>query len=264
MRFGAVAEARGDPCPEREGSADADHSPDQPVPGRLARLVDHGHEVLDLRHPVRGEEARDQHVRVGEVELPGAGRDLGGQLERPAPLGVEDGPEDAGRIEARAAVPVDGAVRADQGGRTEIADQAVLGDRYVAAAVRLLETSGVERHAGLPAAAARAWRVGLPPMLDRRPEPGGSASGRENGRGAAGPAGRGTGVASGGMRGRVGQLLGRAAAMVASMPARARSRPWVKRWLRAAPEPLACWDSTTSAFSVKRGSTCWTTPWTRW
>ncbi len=150
VRLGPVTEARGDLRPERERPADTDDPPDQPVAVRLAGLVDDGHEVLDLRDPVRGEEPCDQDVGVGEVELPGTGRHVRGQFEAAAPVGVEYRREHAGCIETRAAVPVDGAVGGDERGGTEITDQAVLGDRQIPGTAQLPESApAVLRHGGL-------------------------------------------------------------------------------------------------------------------
>ena len=83
--------------------------------------------------PSAGEEARDEDVRVGEVELlrrPALGRR--GDPVVAAALPVEDRAEDARRVEVRAAVPVDRAVGAHERRRVEVADDPVLGDREVA------------------------------------------------------------------------------------------------------------------------------------
>ena len=90
------------------------------------------HEVLDLADAVRREEASDQDVRVGEVELLDRARGSPAEREVAAVTVVEDRGEHARRVEPRAAVPVDRPVGADQGGGSQIADQAVVGDRRIA------------------------------------------------------------------------------------------------------------------------------------
>ena len=55
-----------------------------------------------------------------------------GDGEAPALLVIEQGGEHAGRVEARTAEPVDGAVGRDQRGGLEISDEAVLCDLGVA------------------------------------------------------------------------------------------------------------------------------------
>ena len=98
----------------------------------LARRRLDRHEVLHLADPVGVEQARDQDVRVGEVELlrPRAGV-RGRDAVAAAAVGVEDRGEDARRVEARAAVPVDRAVGGDERDGVQVADDAVLLDRRV-------------------------------------------------------------------------------------------------------------------------------------
>ena len=91
------------------------------------------HEVLHLPHPVGHQEARDEDVGVGEVELLGAPAvAVGRDAEQPPAVGVEDRREHARRVEARAAVPVDRPVGAHERDGVQVADQAMLGDRQVA------------------------------------------------------------------------------------------------------------------------------------
>jgi hypothetical protein len=130
-----VVEARLHLDAELHLAAHHHHAPQEPVPVQLRLRLD-GHEVLQLAHAVGGEEARDQDVRVGEVEL------LGGPLVTRRPQRVEaalalveDRAEDARGVERRAAVPVDRAVRADQGDRVQVAHEAVLRDREIVARV---------------------------------------------------------------------------------------------------------------------------------
>ena len=54
------------------------------------------HEVLGLLHGVPGVEAREQDIGVRDVELPGARRRRGSQLEAASAIGVEDGPNTLG------------------------------------------------------------------------------------------------------------------------------------------------------------------------
>jgi hypothetical protein len=92
-----------------------------------------GHEVLHLPHAVGHQEARDEDVGIGEIELLGAPAiAVGRDAVHATAIGVEDCPEDARRVEARAAVPVDRPIGADQRDGVQIADQAVLGDGQVA------------------------------------------------------------------------------------------------------------------------------------
>src|SRR5271170_3119540 len=67
-----------------------------------------GHEVDDLAHAIRGQKSRYQDVRVGPVKLPA--RDFAVDWADPeiaAFFGVEKGGENAGRIKAGKAKPVD-------------------------------------------------------------------------------------------------------------------------------------------------------------
>src|SRR5215813_12366696 len=97
------------------------------------------HVVLDLGDAVGVQEAGDQDVGFRPVvllvaQLAARGR---GDPEAPALVGVEDGPEHAGRVEARQAEPIDRPVQADQGGAVHVADDAVVLDRLVAHRLRL-------------------------------------------------------------------------------------------------------------------------------
>jgi hypothetical protein len=70
------------------------------------------------------------------------GKAVGRDAEQAPAVGVEDRREDARRVEARAAVPVDRPVGADQRDGMQIADQAVLGDGQVARARRPPDATG--------------------------------------------------------------------------------------------------------------------------
>ena len=113
-------------------AAHAQHAADQTMAVPLARGRLDRHEVLHLADPVGIERARDQDVRVREVQLlrPRAG--VGGSdAVVPTAVGVEDRGEDARRVEARAAVPVDRPVRGDERDRVQVADDAVFLDRRI-------------------------------------------------------------------------------------------------------------------------------------
>ena len=102
--------------------------------------------------PAVGVEARDEDVRVREVELLG-GPVVAGRPERveAAAILVEDRAEHARGVERRAAVPVDRAVRADERHRVQVAHEPVLGDREV----RALVLAGVGHRSGAAHAAQR-------------------------------------------------------------------------------------------------------------
>ena len=70
---------------------------------------------------------------VSGVELLGAPPvGVGRDTEQPPVVGVEDSREDARRVEARTAIPVDRAVGANERDRVQVADQAVFRDRQIA------------------------------------------------------------------------------------------------------------------------------------
>jgi hypothetical protein len=92
------------------------------------------HEVLYLAHAVGSEEASDENVGVGEIEL----------LRRPALIGrsqpiraaapsVENRGKDARRVKARAAIPVDRPVGPDKRNAVQVTDQPVIGDWEITA-----------------------------------------------------------------------------------------------------------------------------------
>ena len=93
-----VVEARLHLDLEAHVTAHDDHAPDQPVPVHaLLHLALDRHEVLHLPHPLVGEEARDQDVRVREVELLGLPGSVG-RMDRvvAALVLVEDRPKTLG------------------------------------------------------------------------------------------------------------------------------------------------------------------------
>jgi hypothetical protein len=115
--------------------------------GLLGRRLEDRAAVLTLveleRHPhpvaVPLQTARvEGDVKLGRPEhRPGAGHlelvvgALGRDAEVAAVLGVQERPEHARGVEAGQAQPVDGPVRADERGRLEVADQAVVADERV-------------------------------------------------------------------------------------------------------------------------------------
>ena len=149
----AVVEARLHFDPEAHLAADSLDAADEPMAmDVLLRLRDR-HEALDLPHALLGEEAGDEHVRIGEVEL----------LRRPvlrhrgdavvaALVLVEDRGEDARRIERRAAVPVDVSVGAGQRDRVQVAHDPVLGDRQVSGHALFSAQADTARQVGSSAA----------------------------------------------------------------------------------------------------------------
>src|SRR6266540_2706942 len=85
-----------------------------------------------LTDPVGRHEAGDQDGGIGEVELPGdVVMALGADVEASTLVVVQQRGEDAGRVVARAAPPVEGAVAGDQRGGLQVTDQTVVGDGRV-------------------------------------------------------------------------------------------------------------------------------------
>jgi hypothetical protein len=120
-----VVEPRRDVGNQAHLAPHREHAADQPVAERR-------HEVLHLSDAVGHQEARDEDVRVREVQLLGApGVPVGCDAEAPPAIGVEDRPEDARRVEPRVAVPIDRPVGSDERRSVQVADQAVLRDGQV-------------------------------------------------------------------------------------------------------------------------------------
>jgi len=117
---------------ERDGPADGADHPHDAMRAVLVVAGGDGHEVEDLPDAVRMEEARDQDVGVRQVHLlVSAPPERGGDPEV-APLRVvEDRGEDARRLEARKAAPVDGPGGGYQGYGVEVPDDPVLLDRQI-------------------------------------------------------------------------------------------------------------------------------------
>ena len=123
---GAAGHSHGD------GAADRfDASDDFAETGSAAFDAD-GHVVDDLDDAVAEEEAGDEDVGFGPVDLlAGGGGGGGGDFEMAAFFLVENSGEDAGGIEVGETKPIDGAVQADQGGGLGVADQAVVFDGLI-------------------------------------------------------------------------------------------------------------------------------------
>jgi len=93
----------------------------------------HGHEVGHLGDAVGIEKAREEHVRVGEIELlPRRALEERRDLEASAALRVDEGREDGRRVEMGQAEEVDRPVHAHEGDGVEVADDAVFADGGVA------------------------------------------------------------------------------------------------------------------------------------
>jgi hypothetical protein len=91
-----VVEPRGDVDDETHLPTHGEDSADHAVP--VCRVAGRwrGHEVVHFAHSVGRQEAGDQHVGVGEVELLGVPAVAVGRDAEQAPaVGVEEGPEHA-------------------------------------------------------------------------------------------------------------------------------------------------------------------------
>ena len=96
----------------------------------------HRHEVNDLRHPVWREKTGNQDVCLRPVDLlvsrPGPG---GRNLEVPTLFVVQNRGKHAGRVEIRAAEPIDGTVHSHQRRCMHVPDDAVVLDRLISHSV---------------------------------------------------------------------------------------------------------------------------------
>ena len=110
------AVVEGGPAHQPEGQRaphGRDHADEAPRTLQLRRLRRQRHEVDQLGHSIRMEEAGDEHVGVRQIHL--AAREsveARADLPRASPLVVEQGGKDARRIDTRHTAPVDGAVGA--------------------------------------------------------------------------------------------------------------------------------------------------------
>src|SRR6266852_3588326 len=91
------------------------------------------HEVRDLRHPLRGEKARQENIGIWQIELLLTGiRKLWGNLKPPALLGVQESGKDGGRIEVGKCQKVDRAIHPHQGHGIEVPNDSVVFDGLIA------------------------------------------------------------------------------------------------------------------------------------
>ena len=143
VALSAVVEPGRDVDLELHLAADTPDHPHDSVAVRGDRAGNR-HEVDHLADPCLGHEARDQDSGVREVQLLAGERLAGGaDPEVTALLVVEQGPEDARRVEPGRAEPVDAAVGGDEGRGLEVTDEAVVGDeRVVRHGAVLLEMGG--------------------------------------------------------------------------------------------------------------------------
>ncbi len=98
----------------------------------------HRHEIADFRHPLRGQETRQENVRIDDVKLlvpriVEHRRDL----EMTALFIVEQRGEYRRRIEVRETQVIDGAVHAHHRHRLEVADDAVVFDGLIITHIRV-------------------------------------------------------------------------------------------------------------------------------
>src|SRR5215210_8352061 len=105
------------------------HVTDEPV--TFPRGLHDRLEVKGLGKARRREEAGQEHVRIGQVELVAVSVLHGSQREIPALLVVEDGAEDTRGVEGGQAQPVYGAVGADERSSVQIPDDTVVLDRQI-------------------------------------------------------------------------------------------------------------------------------------
>ena len=126
--------------PERQSSANDANSPDEVFLRRRPRPD--GHVIFEFPDAVGVQKAADQDIRFRPVVLlvPQTFRRRG-DTESPALVRIENRAEDARRIEARQAQPIDRPVQPDQGGRPHVADDAVILDRLVVVIHRFVRQS---------------------------------------------------------------------------------------------------------------------------
>jgi hypothetical protein len=145
MRPTTVIEPRSDVDLEAHPPAHTPHHPHQPVIRRDLTAEDR-HEVHDLAHAVRGEEAGDQGGGVGEVHLLRLVPSARGTYPEMAAAGVvQERPEHTRRVETWAAEPVDRPVGANQSGRVKVSDKPMIGDRCLGHDDLLHEGRGTRR-----------------------------------------------------------------------------------------------------------------------
>ena len=110
--------------------------PANKLPFRSEAVSGERHRVGDACRTLRGGERRLEHVGVGQVSPRDLVRRLGLEREAAASIPVEDGAEDARRVEIGQAEPVDRAVAGHQSRRATVADRRVVPQRRVVRACR--------------------------------------------------------------------------------------------------------------------------------
>jgi hypothetical protein len=142
----AIVEARLELEAKAHLSPDAENAANEAMAVHLLPTPRDRHESLELADPFRREEAGDEDVRVREVELLG-GPSLARRRDAvvTALFAVEDRCKDAGRVECRAAVPVDRPLRAHKRDGVQIADNPVFGNREVVVHATTLRRGGHRR-----------------------------------------------------------------------------------------------------------------------
>ena len=132
MWLAAVVEPRSNVQSEGHLTAYAPQHANQPVPGRGNLRTGNRHEVDHFTDTRLGQKTRDEDGGVRIVELlPIEDIDRRSDPEVPALIIVQQRAEDAGRVEARGAEPVDSAVDADECRRLQISNETVIGDEWV-------------------------------------------------------------------------------------------------------------------------------------
>jgi hypothetical protein len=130
-RAGAVSQPRLDAPAHRDDALDAVDPADE-LSFRTQVGAWQRQRVGDPNDTLDGGERGLQHVAVGPIATRHPRGDLGLELEPSAALGVEDRPEDAGRIEVRQAQPVDRPVSRYQRDRSSVPDRGVVAKRDIA------------------------------------------------------------------------------------------------------------------------------------
>src|SRR5262249_10980229 len=132
---------KGGPTLQTEGHLPThDTDPADDLVGGITASTTNGHVVFQFTDALGVQEARDQDVGVGPVELFGPQVDARhrGDAKMPTLLVVENGREDARRVKARQTQPVDGTVYPHERHRVEVADYAVILDWLVRHVSRML------------------------------------------------------------------------------------------------------------------------------
>ena len=148
-------------------------------PGQLAKRCEpgarKGHRIDDPRDAALGVEGRLQHVCSGQVARLGAIGDGRTQRECATPVRVEQGRENAGRVEIRQAQPVDGPICGDQGDGAPVPDRSVIANWCIAVRPHLRDGLRAPAHLSRPVKKNRGLTAATRPcsgVSSRRPCPG--------------------------------------------------------------------------------------------